>query len=416
MRPVTVTAIVIGAGHCGLAMSRRLSERGVDHIVLERGRVANSWRTERWRSLRLLTPNWQTGLPGDPYAGPEPDGFMDMPEVTRRLEGYAARIDAPVRTDARVLAVRPDGGGYRLETTQGDFRCSNLVLASGAGNIANVPAAAAEFPRRVQAFTPMTYKRPSDLPNGGVLIVGASASGVQLAQEVQASGRQVVLAVGEHVRAPRSYRGRDIQRWLQTLGVLDQRWDEVDDINRVRRTPSLQLSGGRPSRTLDLNALTESGVRLAGRLMGVREGKAQFSGSLANVCAAADLKMNRLLDAIDAHIEAAGLREVVGPKLRLPATRLPPDPMLELDLTNGEIGSVIWATGYRPDHSWLHLPVFDRKGRLRHKGGVVDAPGLYAMGLPFMRKRKSTLIDGAGDDAEALAGHLVGALRRRQVA
>ncbi|MEL6318580.1 MAG: NAD(P)-binding domain-containing protein, partial [Pseudomonadota bacterium] len=293
----TVTAIVIGAGHCGLAMSNRLSERGVEHIVLERGQVAHSWRTERWDSLRLLTPNWQTGLPGDPYVGPAPDAYMSMPETTRRLERYAARIDAPVQADTRVLAVSSDGCGYRLETSQDVFRCASLVLASGACNIATLPAAAASVPPRVRAFTPMTYKRPSDLPEGGVLIVGASASGVQLAEEVQASGRQTTLAVGEHVRVPRSYRGRDIQRWLQALGLLDQRWDEVDDLNRVRRTPSLQLSGGGLWRTLDLNALTESGVRLAGRLMGVRDGRAQFSGSLANVCAAADLKMNRLLDA-----------------------------------------------------------------------------------------------------------------------
>ena len=262
----------------------------------------------------------------------------------------------------------------------------------------------------------MSYKRPADLPNKGVLVVGASASGVQIAREVHASGRSVTLAVGEHVRVPRSYRGRDIQRWMQRLGLLDQRWDTVDDLNRVRRTPSLQLAGGGLWRTLDLNALTDDGVRIVGRLVGVRTGKAQFSGSLANMCAAADLKMNRLLDAIDAHVEETGLQHVVGPQRRLAPTRVPIDPLLELDFGGEAIGSVIWATGYRPDYSWLHLPVTDRKGRLRHDGGVLDAPGLYAMGLPFMRKRKSTLITGAGDDAAVLAEHLVARSVRRLAA
>lgn len=409
-----ISTVIIGAGQCGLAMSRCLSRRAVDHIVLERGRVANSWRTERWDSLRLLTPNWQTGLPDDPYRGAAPDAYMSMPELTARLERYAARIDAPVQTGTEVLAVHGEAGGYRVETTRGVFRCANVVMASGACNIANVPALAAEMPLRVRSFTPMSYKRPGDLPDGGVLIVGASASGVQIAREVQASGRPVTLAVGEHVRVPRSYRGRDIQRWMQALGLLDQRWDAVDDLARVRRTPSLQLAGGGLWRTLDLNALTDSGVRIAGRLVGVRAGKAQFSGSLANLCAAADLKMNRLLEAIDAHVDAARLAHLVGPQRQFAATRVPAEPMLDLDLD--AVGSVIWATGYRPDYSWLHLPVTDRKGRLRHDGGVLDAPGLYAMGLPFMRKRKSTLIDGAGDDAEALAEHLLARSTRRLAA
>ncbi|MEM9096295.1 MAG: NAD(P)-binding domain-containing protein [Pseudomonadota bacterium] len=411
-----ISTVIIGAGHCGLAMSRRLSQRNVDHVVLERGRVANSWRTERWDSLRLLTPNWQSTLPGDPYDGPAPDGFMTMPELIFRLERYAQRGGAPVQTQTEVLAVHAEASGYRVETTRGVFHCANVVLASGACNIANAPAVAAEVPWSVQTFTPMSYKRPADLPNKGVLVVGASASGVQIAREVHASGRPVTLAVGEHVRVPRSYRGRDIQRWMQRLGLLDQRWDAVDDLNRVRRTPSLQLAGGGLWRTLDLNALTDDGVRIVGRLVGVRAGKAQFSGSLANMCAAADLKMNRLLDAIDAHVEETVLQHVVGPQRRLAPTRVPSDPLLELDFGGEAIGSVIWATGYRPDYSLLHLPVTDRKGRLRHDGGVLDAPGLYAMGLPFMRKRKSTLITGAGDDAAALAEHLVARSARRLAA
>ncbi len=256
-------------------------------------------------------------------------------------------------------------------------------------------------------MTPLTYKRPSDLPEGDVLVVGASASGVQLAHEIQASGRQVTLSAGEHVRVPRRYRGRDIMYWMNALGLMDQRYDEVDDIARARRTPSLQLTGRSQGQTTDLNWLRSNGVEIVGRLAGLRNGRAQFSGSLPNVCMLADLKMNRLLDAIDLWIAERGLDDLVAPPDRPASTKVLANEPLEMNLSDGRVRTVIWATGYRPDYSWLHLPVLDRKGRLRHQGGIVDAPGVYAMGLSFMRRRKSTLIDGAGDDAQDLADHMV---------
>ncbi len=400
-----IATVIIGAGQSGLAMSRCLSDRSVDHVILERGEVANSWRNERWDSLRLLTPNWQGRLPGSVYRGPDPGGYMTMPEVIDRLDRYAADSRAPVQTKTEVVSVKAFAGGYHVETTAGDYLCATLVIASGACNIARVPALAAELPGTIQSITPLTYKRPSDLPDGDVLVVGASATGIQLAHEIQASGRQVALAAGEHVRVPRSHRGRDIMYWMNALGLMDQRHDEVDDIARVRRTPSLQLTGG--AETTDLNWLRSHGVEIVGRLAGLRDGRAQFSGSLPNVCMLADLKMNRLLDAIDLWIKERGLDDLIAPPYRLPATKVRANEPLEMNLRDGRVRSVIWATGYRPDYSWLHLPIFDRKGRLRHQGGVVDAPGIYAMGLPFMRRRKSTLIDGARDDARDLADHLV---------
>jgi putative flavoprotein involved in K+ transport len=256
----------------------------------------------------------------------------------------------------------------------------------------------------------MSYRNPDQLDPGGVLIVGASASGVQLADEIRRSGRDVWLAVGEHIRLPRTYRGLDIQRWMHELGVLDDRYDAVDDIVRARRVPSPQLVGTPEKASLDLNALHDRGVQLVGRLVGIAGAKAQFSGSLRNHCAMADLKMTRLLDRIDAHI-AHSEGAACGVGERPAATRVDASPRLSLDLA--AIRTVVWATGFRPDYRWLDVPVFDAKGRIRHDGGVVvDAPGMYAMGLPFMRRRKSSFIHGAEDDARDVVAHLASHLDR----
>jgi putative flavoprotein involved in K+ transport len=400
------TTIIIGAGQSGLAMSRHLTARSIDHVVLERGEVANSWRAERWDSLRLLTPNWQSRLPDYTYSGDDPDGFMTMPEVVYFLQRYAELSFAPVVTGTRVSRVRREEGGYEIATSQGPWRCRMLVITSGACNIATVPSLSAGLPRKVASLTPLQYRNPGLLPDGGVMIVGASASGVQLAREIQASGRHVVLSVGEHVRMPRTYRGRDIQWWMDAIGAMDIRYDAIEDIERARRLPSLQLVGTPERVTIDLNSLRKAGVELVGRLVGLRDGKAQFSGSLANFCALADLKMNRLLASIDGWADANGFAELFPAPQRYEPTDVGPVTKLSLDLIAAGIGTVIWATGYRPDYSWLDVPVLDRKGRIRHDGGVVPAPGMYVMGLPFMRRRKSSFIDGAGDDAADLAAHL----------
>jgi putative flavoprotein involved in K+ transport len=401
------TAVVIGAGHAGLAMSRRLTERSVDHVVLERGEVANSWRTERWPSLRLLTPNWQTRLPGQCYGGDEPDGFLSMPEVIGFLTDYAKAISAPVRTQTTVKAVRAAGSGYEVATTQGVWRCTTVVLAGGHCNLALVPEKVQGLPPRITTLTPMTYRGPDQLADREVLVVGGSATGIQLAEEIRRSGRAVTLAVGEHVRLPRLYRGRDIFWWMDAAGVLDQRYDEVDDIVRARHVPSPQLIGTRERATLDLNTLTSRGVRVVGRLGRIHDGVAQFSGSIANVCKLADLKMNRLLDTFDAWAAAAGLEDRVDAPERFAPTRVVAPTTLAIDLRKGAIGSIIWACGYRPDYSWLNLPVFDRAGRIRHDGGVVSgAPGVYLLGIPFLRRRRSSFINGADSDTADLADHL----------
>jgi putative flavoprotein involved in K+ transport len=403
---------VIGAGHAGLAMSRCLAERSVDHIVIERGEVANSWRTERWDSLRLLTPNWQSRLPGFGYEGADPDGYRTVPEVIDFLARYADVISAPVETHTRVTSLSAADGGFVVTTDKGLWRCRSVVLASGACNVARVPAVAAAVPAGIATLTSMDYRNPSQLDEGGVLVVGASATGTQLADEIHRSGRPVTLAVGEHVRAPRFYRGKDIQWWMDVVGLHDERYDEVDDIDRVRRLPSLQLAGSPERRTLDLNALTGIGVRLVGRIAGIADGKAQFSGSLHNNCAMADLKMNRLLNTFDEWVSGKGLDDAVEAPDRPPPTNVESAPPLLMDLKSGRIRTIVWATGYRPDYSWLHLPVLDRKGQVRHDGGIAAYPGLYLMGMQFLRRRKSALIDGAGDDARDLSDHLTSYLRR----
>jgi putative flavoprotein involved in K+ transport len=399
--------VIVGAGHAGLAMSRCLGERSIDHVVLERGEVAHSWRTERWDSLHLLTPNWQSRLPGYGYQGDDPDGYRALPEVVDFISNYAKAIAAPVRTHTTVTSVRPTETGYLVRTDQGDWRCSTLVLASGACNIACVPGFAERVPGSVAQLTGQEYRNPGQLADGGVMVVGASSSGTQIAHEIQRSGRPVVLSVGEHIRAPRLYRGNDLEWWMDAAGVLDERYDQVDDISRARRVPSLQLAGTPDRSTLDLNALTAIGVKLVGRLAGITEsGKAQFAGSLRNMCALSDLKMRRLLELIDEWARANGLNDQTEPPHRLPPTKVEDAPPLGMDLATGAMKTIIWATGYRPDYSWLEVPVLDRKGMIRHDGGVVAAPGMYLMGAVFLRRRKSTLIDGAGDDAREVSAHL----------
>jgi putative flavoprotein involved in K+ transport len=411
---IQTTAVVVGAGHAGLAMSRRLTERSIDHVVLERGEVANSWRTQRWPSLRLLTPNWQTRLPGHGYAGDDPDGFMPAAGVVATLTGYARLIGAPVRTATTVHTVRAAPAGFQIRAND-DLVCARaVVLATGACTRPAIPGIADAVPPSITTLTPLAYRDPGQLPEGGVLVVGASATGVQLAAEIHRSGRPVTLAVGEHVRLPRRYRGRDIFWWLEATGLLAERYDQIDDLTRARHLPSPQLTGTAQAVMTDLNSLTAQGVRIVGRLGRVVDGVAQFSGSLANTCALADLKMNRFLNRADEWATASGLDDELPPPHRFAPTRVDPRAPLELDLTNGEITTVLWATGFRPDHSWLDIPVHDRTGRIRHDGGVVTgAPGLYLLGLPVLRSRASTYIHGAAADTDALAGYLYSFLSSR---
>lgn len=379
--------------------------------------MANSWRRERWDSLRLLTPNWQSRLPGHHYDGPDPDGYMAMPEVVDFISRFATVSRAPVRTDTNVTSVTRTDDGYRVTTSGGEIRCRCVVLASGGSNVPSVPSVGASLPPSVEQITPFDYRDPSQLPDGGVLVVGASATGVQLAHEIRRSGRPVMLAVGEHVRLPRRYRGRDVLWWMDRSGVWNERYDVIDDLTRARRLPSPQLVGA-PDTTLDLNALTAIGVELVGRVSGARDGWALFSGGLRNMFALADLKLNRLLETFDEWVrdragDGSGDEADVGEPERFEPTRAPESSRVRIDLQSGEIRTILWATGFRPDYSWLRVPVVDAKGQVRHDGGiVVDCPGMVVLGLPVLRRRNSSFICGAEDDARELVDHLAGYLGR----
>lgn len=406
-----ISTVIIGAGQAGLAMSKCLSDRAVAHVVLERGEVAQAWMKDRWDSLRLLTPNWQSRLPGYGYKGPDPDGYMNMSQITRYLRDYAHAIDAPVQEHTTVHSVTSHGNSSLVRTNKGDWICDHVVVANGACARPKLPQLAGAVPESITQLSLETYKSPDQVAKGGVLVVGGSASGVQIAAELCNAGRAVTLAVGEHIRAPRRYRGRDIQWWMDRSGILDVPVKDVDDIDRARRVPSFQLMGDPGTDAIDLNALQAMGVSVTGRLAGIQNGMAQFSGSLANHCAMSDLKIGRLLRHFDDWAERLNVPGLPDAQ-PLPPTLLPDAPLLMSNLKNGAIRTIVWATGFSPDFSWLKLPVFDRKGRLIHDQGIV-APGLYVMGLPFMRRRKSALIDGVSGDAQALSDHLVANRNRR---
>jgi len=382
-------------------------------VVLERGEVANSWRRERWDSLRLLTPNWQSRLPGLGYEGPDPDGYMTAGEVTEFIEHFAKVSRAPVRTGVNVTSVRRAGDGYHVTTSRGEMHARTVVIASGACNAPSLPQFSDAVPASVEQLTPFGYRGPGQLPDGGVLVVGASATGVQLAAELRRSGRPVTLSVGEHVRLPRTYRGRDVLWWMDESGLWDERYDEVEDLTRARRLPSPQLVGTPERASLDLNALAATGVELVGRWAAVRDGRALFSGGLRNVFSLADLKLERLLDTFDEWAKTDGYEAEAGPPERFAPTRVPESARLQLDLRSGEIRAIVWATGFRPDYGWLDVPVVDAKGQLGHDGGVVASPGLYALGLPVLRRRRSTFICGIEDDAREVIGHLARFLAER---
>lgn len=400
-----IPVVVIGAGHAGLAVSWFLTREGIDHVVLERGEVANSWVTERWESMRLLTPNWQTRLPGLAYDGEDRDGFATANEVAELVKRYAQTFESPVLTNSPVTSVAPGPTGYEVTTPRRKWSTPAVVVATGACNLARVPDCASRSP--VPQISTLGYRSPTNVDGDGVLVVGASASGVQIAEELARSGRHVTLAVGGHVRMPRSYRGRDVQWWLERTGLLDERYDEVDDIVRVRRVPSPQLVGSPERRDIGINELSALGVRVVGRLVGLEEAAATFSGSLANVCQLADLKQDRMLGTFDEWADRAGVDDELGEPTRPAPTLIEEAPALGLDLRKERIGCIVWATGYRPDYQWLRVPVLDRKGEMAHDGGVVGkAPGLYRLGLTFLRRRKSTFIHGIEDDAADITSHL----------
>ena len=401
-----VDTLIIGGGQAGLAMSRSLSGRGVEHVVLERGRVGERWRSERWDSLRLLTPRWLSRLGAWPTPAGDPDGFMSRMEVVRYLEECSRTLTAPVHCGVEVTSVRRQGDRFAVRTSTGTWRARRVVIATGPSQQACVPDFATDLDPAVSQVVPTEYGGPSDLPAGGVLVVGASATGIQLAAELHAAGRPVTLAVGRHTRLPRRYRGQDILWWFHRLGMLDQRRVTVGVRAGSARQPSMQLVGGRDHADLDLGVLQERGVRLVGRAVAARGARMWFRDDLCETISAAEFKLARLRRRIDRAVERDGRTGEVAPADPFRPVPLPEAPGT-LDLPAHGIRSVVWATGFRRDYPWLHLPVLDARGDIREVGGRTHVSGLYTLGLTFMRRRSSSFLAGVGADAEELADLIV---------
>lgn len=412
---VHTDVVVIGAGHSGLAMSQRLNQNGIEHVVLERGEVAQRWQHERWDSLSLLTPNWMFRLPGDEgirpaLAAEDPNGYLHKNQVAALLRNYSHAITAPVLTDVQVNAVSPCNEGYCVQTNRGDWYTRAVVLAVGGCDHSSVPGLASQMPTHLQQLTASAYRNPSQVRDGGVLVVGGSATGLQLAAELSNAGFKTTLSVGEHVRMPRTYNGRDIYWWLRESGVLAEGYTEVEDLERARRLPSPQLVG-RKNTDMNLSSLQSQGVELVGRLVGLRGTLAQFSGSLTNLCQAADLKAKRLLRRFDEWADERCMDQDSRADDLEPS--LVATPRMAIDLAKGEFSSVVWATGFKPDYSFLGLDLFDRKGRLAHDGGVTLLPGVYVLGLNLLRSRASSFIYGSTDDTAAIAESVISHLEQQ---
>jgi putative flavoprotein involved in K+ transport len=394
--------LIIGGGQAGLAMSRCLTEYRIDHVVLERGRVGERWRSERWDSLRLLTPNWQSRLPHFHYSGKDPDDFMTMPEFIRHLERYAESFEAPVQAGTTVQVVeRLNNRRFRIETDNGDWSAYNVVVATGFCDTPRVPAFSAAMPSDIVQLVPSQYRNPSQVPQGGVLVVGASATGLQIADELAEAHRKVTLAVGTHVRVPRRYRGKDILYWMDVMGAFNAPADPAEE----RKTPPPQLIGTPENRDLNLGGLQNKGVRLAGRAISVQGDRVYFADDLKAKVQIADTQMMQLLAKIDEFIESSNALAPAADLASIAPVNARTAPTV-VDLRTEDIRTIVWATGYKRRYPWLKIPVLDDRGEIRHEGGVTPEPGLYVLGFRFQRSKGSNLIDGVGRDAKALSKHL----------
>jgi putative flavoprotein involved in K+ transport len=343
-----------------------------------------------------------TRLPGWSYDCDDPDGYMTAPEFVRYLADYAGSSGAPVKAGTTVLSVRATPFGYRVETNWFGWETRAVVIATGQCDVPRVPAFAQRLRPWLHQITPSEYRNPHQLPDGGVLVVGASATGVQLAEEIRQAGRDVVLSAGRHTRLPRCYRGRDTWWWLERIGVLDEATDEVSDLQRARALPSFQLVGRPDGRTIDLGTLRDAGVRILGRAVNAEGSVLHLQDDLAQTTGAAQAALERLLARIDIVADEAGAPPAVD---AVPALHFRASPTA-FDLGSAGINTVLWATGYRRDYSWLHVPVVDAAGEIRHDGGITPSAGLYVIGLNFLRRRRSHFIDGVGFDAAELAQDL----------
>ncbi|NVN00411.1 NAD(P)/FAD-dependent oxidoreductase [Arthrobacter sp. SDTb3-6] len=399
-----VEVLIIGAGQAGIAMSEHLGERGIQHLILERHRIAERWRSERWDSLVANGPAWHDRFPGLEFSGMEPEGFASKEQVADYFVTYAEKIAAPIRCGVEVTSVRRNVGapGFHVETTVGDFDARYVVAATGPFQQPVVPAVVPEAAGLVQIHS-SSYRNPAQLSEGAVLVVGAGSSGVQIAAEIQRSGRQVYLSVGPHDRPPRSYRGLDFCWWLGVLG----KWEaSAPPLGADHVT--IAVSGADGGRTVDFRALAEDGIRLVGRTESFENGTMHFAADLRDNIVNGDAHYLELLDEADAYIERNGLDFPEEPEARIvrPDPASVTDPIPALDLAGAGVASIVWATGFTADYSWLQVDAFDELGKVRQQRGVSSEPGVYFLGLPWQSRRGSSFIWGVWHDAKYVADQI----------
>lgn len=396
---------VVGGGQAGLSVSYCLRERGIEHVVVEAHRVGHEWRERRWDSFCLVTPNWQCKLPGYPYRGPDPDGFMVRDEIVRYLEEYVAFFAPPLVEGVSVTGLhRTAGGFFELTTTRGEFTAEQVVVATGPYHTPSIPRMAERLPGSVEQIHSSRYRNPAGLPDGAVLVVGTGQSGCQIAEDLHLAGRQVHLAVGSAPRVARFYRGRDCVAWLDEMGHYAKGIDSFDDASAVRMRVNHYVTGRDGGRDIDLRAFARDGMWLYGRLTGIEGGVLEFADDLKINLDRADAVAEGIKDAIDAHITAHGIQ--APDEARYRPVWEPTEQPDALDLAEAGITSVVWSTGFTRDHRWIEIPAFDGRGYPMHRRGATSTPGLYFLGLPWQYSWGSGRFEAVGRDAEFLANHI----------
>jgi putative flavoprotein involved in K+ transport len=399
------TVAVIGGGQAGLSISHGLRERGVDHVVVEANRVGHEWRERRWDSFCLVTPNWQCKLPGHPYAGSDPDGFMVRDDIVRYLEDYVASFQPPLVQGVSVTRLRRSVDGvFDVTTTAGGFTADQVVVATGPYHTPKIPRMAERLPAGVEQFHSSGYRNADQLPEGAVLVVGTGQSGCQIAEDLHLAGRQVHLAVGSAPRVARFYRGRDCVAWLDDMGHYDKPIDVFDDADAVRMRVNHYVTGRDGGRDIDLRAFARDGMRLYGRLTGISGARMEFADDLKVNLDHADAVAEGIKDAIDGHIAAQGIDAPT--EARYVPVWEPSEQPRALDVTEAGITSVVWSTGFTRDHRWIEIPAFDGRGYPMHWRGISNVPGLYFLGLPWQHSWGSGRFEAVGRDADFLADHI----------
>jgi putative flavoprotein involved in K+ transport len=398
-------AIVIGGGQAGLSMSHCLKQRGIDHVVFEKHRVGHEWRTHRWDSFCLVTPNWQCQLPGFPYSGSDPHGFIRKDEIVRYLESYAASFAPPLVENTAVTALRRTASGlYEIETSAGACSANQVVVAIGGYHLPVVPGFAERLPADVMQMHSCDYKNPQSLPPGGVLVVGSGQSGCQIAEDLHLAGRKVHLCLGSAPRTARFYRGRDVVDWLYDMGYYDMPVHEHPLKERVRAKANHYVTGRDGGRDIDLRKFAAEGMQLYGRLTDVRGTRLAFAPDLAKNLDQADAVAESIKTTIDKFIEARGIQ--APQEARYVPIWKPSHEPESLDLAQAGITSIIWSIGYRSDYRWIEVPVFDGRGYPSHQRGVTTADGLYFLGLPWLYTWGSGRFSGIARDANYLADRI----------